>query len=145
MQAKVDSGIILTFQFHKGAIRTGLLIELYNFLINFNSIKVRLELLMPATFSPTTQDFNSIKVRLELIREYTIFFIRQFQFHKGAIRTWLRLIACCALFYFNSIKVRLEHSRKTTNILFSTFQFHKGAIRTKILIICYEHFPISIP
>ena len=57
--------ILLTFQFHKGAIRTILSIKLIMTNINFNSIKVRLEL-----------NLNS------LLMSATIF-----QFHKGAIRT----------------------------------------------------------
>ena len=53
-----------------------------------------------------------------------------FQFHKGAIRTYLRRNGRKGKIYFNSIKVRLElgtHQRCTP---FRLFQFHKGAIRT---------------
>ena len=56
----------LVFQFHKGAIRTLIRSALNSFLINFNSIKVRLE---QTSFKEAFGDFpyfNSIKVRLEL-------------------------------------------------------------------------------
>ena len=75
-----------------------------------------------------------------------------FQFHKGAIRTYMEMFSNSYLLYFNSIKVRLEHlfslfiARKAANfnsikvrlepihhsVLLAVviFQFHKGAIRT---------------
>ena len=54
------------FQFHKGTIRTKRL-EFHPFrLINFNSIKVRLEPSEVSAWSQYDRDFNSIKVRLEL-------------------------------------------------------------------------------
>ena len=57
-------------------------------LVNFNSIKVRLEQnskeLKPVLF----EDFNSIKVRLELNGNGRgVFGSLGFQFHKGTIRT----------------------------------------------------------
>ena len=59
------TSLLLTFQFHKGAIRTELLDLLEGNRANFNSIKVRLELMMESCLPPA----------------------RLFQFHKGAIRT----------------------------------------------------------
>ena len=58
-------GILLKFQFHKGTIRT--LLELHNL------FKV--------------PHFNSIKVRLELLVVLLLTRFALFQFHKGTIRT----------------------------------------------------------
>ena len=56
--------------------------------INFNSIKVRLELNCSILQSHSVADFNSIKVRLELFKAKARKFIDLlFQFHKGTIRT----------------------------------------------------------
>ena len=54
------------FQFHKGAIRT----------------------LIECNYSDKYLDFNSIKVRLELSAQLDQINFTTFQFHKGAIRTW---------------------------------------------------------
>ena len=75
--------------------------------------------------------FNSIKVRLELI----ILFQLQgdgviFQFHKGAIRTVMGAGNDIIDFNFNSIKVRLEPHQSQPSAAYLRFQFHKGAIRT---------------
>ena len=75
------------FQFHKGAIRTvGSWMLVHPSLLNFNSIKVRLERNMRANFH--TQPI--------------------FQFHKGAIRTVVQYFKKRKETNFNSIKVRLE-------------------------------------
>ena len=52
--------------------------------------------------------FNSIKVRLELLFGTVEVGLHQFQFHKGAIRTFENLSNTELLSNFNSIKVRLE-------------------------------------
>ena len=54
---------------------------------DFNSIKVRLELLIVVIAVFVSPHFNSIKVRLELATEVHIHDRTTFQFHKGAIRT----------------------------------------------------------
>ena len=54
------------FQFHKGAIRTHVAEQVTKEILNFNSIKVRLE---------------HLALRLLQRRDH------EFQFHKGAIRT----------------------------------------------------------
>ena len=54
-----------------------------------------------------------------------------FQFHKGTIRTALRLLSSPLRLNFNSIKVQLEPIGplfKMSSV--PTFQFHKGTIRT---------------
>ncbi len=61
---------------------------------NFNSIKVRLELVFYCTPFDSMKNFNSIKVRLELL---------------------IRLTVLSLLLNFNSIKVRLEPMPKTAN------------------------------
>ena len=57
---------------------------------------------------------------------------KQFQFHKGTIRTMNGGNAESAATYFNSIKVQLEHSKLTNTSAISLFQFHKGTIRTPL-------------
>ena len=54
-------------------------------------------------------DFNSIKVQLELpaVMKKTFVMII-FQFHKGTIRTDVRMLRFTSVEYFNSIKVQLE-------------------------------------
>ena len=81
---------MLEFQFHKGAIRTVHHYLLAHAVLHFNSIKVRLEHFLGCYDIDPETNFNSIKVRLEL----------------RASSASLR-----ASSYFNSIKVRLERSR----------------------------------
>ena len=75
-------------------------------------------------------DFNSIKVRLERSPTKIQPDVSLFQFHKGAIRTWLPREKAAGIAHFNSIKVRLELSIVLKVIMYALFQFHKGAIRT---------------
>ena len=56
-------------------------------LFYFNSIKVRLELIVTDKTILTNLYFNSIKVRLEQSYESVLDVVNQFQFHKGTIRT----------------------------------------------------------
>ncbi len=59
-------------------------------------------------------NFNSIKVRLELqalALEYPK--LLTFQFHKGAIRTMQRYVTTLLESNFNSIKVRLERKNES--------------------------------
>ena len=103
----------------------------------FNSIKVRLELIVLSLNLIMLTYFNSIKVRLEppLFPEHRP--ALQFQFHKGAIRTLYFHVSIAQVFHFNSIKVRLERLPLpflgNMNI---RFQFHKGAIRTPFPCAC---------
>ena len=75
-------------------------------------------------------DFNSIKVRLELLPASSPSPLSGFQFHKGAIRTAGSRGFTARHSYFNSIKVRLEPAEPQTGTPAKEFQFHKGAIRT---------------
>ena len=77
--------------------------------LNFNSIKVRLELAYSTLHKYLYHNFNSIKVRLER--------------KSGAITLH-------SLYNFNSIKVRLERIQLAVIIFYRAFQFHKGTIRT---------------
>ena len=52
--------------------------------------------------------FNSIKVRLELLLAFSTDENLEFQFHKGTIRTALKKLSVARHGNFNSIKVRLE-------------------------------------
>ena len=58
------------FQFHKGAIRTGLRRHDHRLLRHFNSIKVRLELVLLMMKALQNRNFNSIKVRLEPVKSW---------------------------------------------------------------------------
>ena len=143
----------ISFQFHKGAIRTICLSSLVFLVVYFNSIKVRLELVRGFLTLYTRSYFNSIKVRLEPLstcktsvgwwfqfhkgairtdNNYRSFYtLPLFQFHKGAIRTFSRKNPLTLFCYFNSIKVRLEQFWNKEWWGCPWFQFHKGAIRTR--------------
>ena len=77
-----------TFQFHKGTIRTAPCSGALHFFVDFNSIKVQLELAGFTVFNLPLHYFNSIKVQLE-------------RNHAGGRGISSR--------DFNSIKVQLEH------------------------------------
>ena len=57
---------------------------------------------------PLVRRFNSIKVQLEHSQKLAIKQLIQFQFHKGAIRTFLDITDPVCSHRFNSIKVQLE-------------------------------------
>ena len=79
----------------------------------------------------TRANFNSIKVRLELPGGSVDTSSGQvFQFHKGTIRTTIKVDRIKLEGHFNSIKVRLEPLMVTPEGKLSAFQFHKGTIRT---------------
>ena len=63
-------------------------------MVDFNSIKVRLELGNEIGKKGYLTDFNSIKVRLEPDDEEDKRSLCLFQFHKGAIRTH----SCCDVY-----------------------------------------------
>ena len=123
---------MVTFQFHKGTIRTLSLRDNLSLSLDFNSIKVRLELIMMSFALLMLSDFNSIKVRLEPCTAVRLSSPRtKFQFHKGTIRTLSRfLLLISHITNFNSIKVRLEQREALSRCEISEFQFHKGTIRT---------------
>ena len=56
---------MLSFQFHKGTIRTEIRLSVVGTFCYFNCIKVRLELVTFSFLSQAVFNFNSIKVRLE--------------------------------------------------------------------------------
>ena len=61
--------------------------EEYATVLNFNSIKVQLELMKNLLVTSLWRNFNSIKVQLErMLVSGSVGFV-QFQFHKGTIRT----------------------------------------------------------
>ena len=90
-------------------------------------------------------DFNSIKVQLELTSGEKGIFICRFQFHKGTIRTRVKVEVFSFKWYFNSIKVQLERTQSLSYYLIDEFQFQKGTIRTKIYQDFYRNDQISIP
>ena len=74
------------FRFHKGTIKTGLILFLCYLILYFNSIKVQLKL-------------AGCKIEVSL---------HGFQFHKGTIKTALPIEDEAKPLYFNSIKVQLK-------------------------------------
>ena len=56
-------------------------------------------------------NFNSIKVQLKQTFSYSFVALKQFQFHKGTIKTRTLLLASIMLIYFTSIKVKLKPER----------------------------------
>ena len=81
---------------------------IHRLLLNFNSIKVRLEL-YPFFFLPWKSVFQFHK---GTIRTWSGTAnddkLLVFQFHKGTIRTETNQLYVANFMYFNSIKVRLE-------------------------------------
>ena len=75
-------------------------------------------------------NFNSIKVQLELSVQFGESEVLGFQFHKGTIRTDVSTAEKVYDANFNSIKVQLERKNTSYSIRASKFQFHKGTIRT---------------
>ena len=55
-------------------------------------------------------DFNSIKVQLKRDGPYPEDGYRQFQFHKGTIKTLLQAVNTLLQRHFNSIKVQLKRT-----------------------------------
>ena len=149
------------FQFHKGTIRTIVIILILLLTFNFNSIKVRLEPVLANIYRSTCRYFNSIKVRLEpnfcdLIRvsvsNFNSIKVRlelencsncyrkcEFQFHKGTIRTsiWHYVFVISPLFQFHKGTIRTSEAHLSRNA-FDVFQFHKGTIRTINCIVCLQ-------
>ena len=153
LQMNLGVGEYKEFQFHKGTIRTGEPTTGSMPIIDFNSIKVRLELtgldlrryveysfqfhkgtirtVQTANQLATYPDFNSIKVRLERKEDDTVY-----QQHDdfNSIKVRLEPGHGCGReppqLYFNSIKVRLERWAVCAIGGRVPFQFHKGTIRT---------------
>ena len=112
------------FQFHKGTIRTRILAVILIKFLDFNSIKVQLEL-----WQFGICDSKRTK----------------FQFHKGTIRTYAsakNMIAMAFQFHKGTIRTRHAESAKLLQLL---FQFHKGTIRTFHREPTNHHALISIP
>ena len=87
---------VLTFQFHKGTIRTHHIV----------------------CYEPLHRNFNSIKVQLERVKTANqLATYPVFQFHKGTIRTRSMVTTQSAGSDFNSIKVQLE---RYANRIYST-------------------------
>ena len=68
------------------------------------------------TFTKQIINFNSIKVRLELDGSENITIENEFQFHKGTIRTSAIDYHNQKALNFNSIKVRLEHNQEVERL-----------------------------
>ena len=79
------------------------------FKLSFNSMKVRLKLVLPYITGSRRSRFNSMKVRLKLALKVNGTTLIQFQFHEGPIKTCL-----------TTLKL----------VSFIRFQFHEGPIKT---------------
>ena len=135
----------MTFQFHKGTIRTCEHYANASSFANFNSIKVQLERNNLDLSHVLCCNFNSIKVQLEHLRTCVVRSMELFQFHKGTIRTLNMICISLVLSDFNSIKVQLELSAIGSIAGGLLFQFHKGTIRTFHLTDFKDAEYISIP
>ena len=113
--------------------------------LDFNSIKVRLKLVVGIGIAIFRPDFNSIKVRLKPKINPRCYSSLTFQFHKGTIKTSIRLVAILAVHHFNSIKVRLKLASSGFLHPACAFQFHKGTIKTSPTAARRSGFLISIP
>ena len=86
-EAGLNPNLLMKFQFHKGAIRTCVLLVSLCLCCHFNSIKVRLEHIANIQAAPTaTFQFHKGAIRTvstQLVADKSV----SFQFHKGAIRT----------------------------------------------------------
>ena len=104
--------VVMLFQFHKGTIRTGRTECFPNvfkvFQFHKGTIRTTPDFIRFAAYI----NFNSIKVQLELILTLKICLLLIFQFHKGTIRTFVLLCTVSFNLYFNSIKVQLERYHK---------------------------------
>ena len=138
--------MITTFQFHKGTIKTGILVRGQPlFLKHFNSIKVRLKHHLFVSSKRLVLHFNSIKVRLKRQGRRRAWAVSLFQFHKGTIKTLHNPCMESKVHHFNSIKVRLKQiSWFFINLLY-WFQFHKGTIKTTQSWYALSNSRISIP
>ena len=120
--------------------------EEYATVLNFNSIKVQLELMKNLLVTSLWRNFNSIKVQLEL---YIVgnHFCSSFYFN--SIKVQLEPASTCsqvsASADFNSIKVQLERSYLWLLPQSTIFQFHKGTIRTRTIKRKPSASAISIP
>ena len=106
--------------------------------LNFNSIKVRLNLGLLICRGFLVLHFNSIKVRLNRIDDSFMAQIALFQFHKGTIKPTQASLNRSLVDYFNSIKVRLNQAVIMPPSTSSrAFQFHKGTIKPQITIFLF--------
>ena len=94
---------------------------------------------------PLLLNFNSIKVRLEPELKTSYDRYDGFQFHKGTIRTKEEREKLAKSVNFNSIKVRLELFAAVRSYQVNEFQFHKGTIRTHFFCSYTMQCVISIP
>ena len=99
-------------------------------MVNFNSIKVRLKLIFKR-HSLLGKEFQfhkgTIKTSSSALR---LTIGSRFQFHKGTIKTSISCASPKRISYFNSIKVRLKRTRSNLTSIQAIFQFHKGTIKT---------------
>ncbi len=112
------------FQFHCGAIKSLCFKTYYKNLHDFNSIVVRLKVVMQNPYPKDLENFNSIVVRLKASSHVLKSVPFKFQFHCGAIKS--------------------NSSHPCFNIP-TKFQFHCGAIKSSKRSYFTTKRNISIP
>ena len=102
-------------------------------MLNFNSIKVRLKLLISWKFVLIVPYFNSIKVRLKLcVLGFYLKCGNNFNSIKVRLKQKRPPSKEPPAANFNSIKVRLKLIKVLIYALTLIFQFHKGTIKTDL-------------
>ena len=77
--------------------------------------------------------FNSMKVRLKHFVQLESWFLDQFQFHEGPIKTAdLSKMYIQSLFQFHEGPIKTRHALFCTKIRLNVFQFHEGPIKTMV-------------
>ena len=99
------------FQFHKGSIRTVIILHVCKVITMFQFHKGSIRTIPPFKY---------------------VFVSELFQFHKGSIRTTASSRKPRLGRSFNSIKVQLERGAVVPLLVERKFQFHKGSIRTDL-------------
>ena len=117
------------FQFHKGTIKPQKGLTLLQQNINFNSIKVRLNLSGATRGYIRLLDFNSIKVRLNLNLLKFLLLRMIFQFHKGTIKPQTPRNFSQRHIHFNSIKVRLNQGAEH---YYESFEGNFNSIKVRL-------------
>ena len=130
------------FRFHTGSIkRKPLKIVKCLAELRFDSILVRLKVVMFFSTFSTASCFDSILVRLKVTHfNVDIFSDREFRFHTGSIKSQAVLLQVSRELRFDSILVRLKAmlgNMGDTHTM--SFRFHTGSIKR----LMFAHMPLK--
>ena len=127
-------GSVVWFQFHKGTIKPDMSRDCNTTFSLFQFHKGTIKPVVPSFARVSLNNFNSIKVRLNLlVRRVEILIKPWFQFHKGTIKPHSWWLLSFHFLDFNSIKVRLNRLLFLNLSVYEKFQFHKGTIKPSLL------------